>query len=263
MSYIDKIPLEALFVITIVVVLIAIEAGYRFARFLKARTKDDQEAPVATMVQATLSLVAFMIAFTFGVAAQRFNERRVLIIQEASSISSTFSCAELLPEANKNEVQNCLRKYLDLRVKEQPYSKNGPVMIAESEKLQKLPSSQAVEVSKANINSGVISSFLSSLNETMSFQSKRVAAGLYARIPEHIWTALYLIILLGMAAAGYQTGKTGSKSITVNLILTFSFAIVMTLIADLDHPSIGFVEATRMPLIDLQRKIGCPAADIK
>ncbi len=258
---IDQIPIGALFIITVVVVLLAIESGYRFAGFLRSRGKNENEAPVATMVQATLSLVAFMIAFTFGVAAQRFNERRVLIIEEASSIGSTYFCAELLPLANKKEVQACLREYVDLRVKNQPYAENGQQMRAESEKLQERLMSQAVEVCRENLNSAVIKSFISSLNETISLQSKRVAAGLYSRIPEHIWLALYLILLLGMTATGYQTGKSGTRSLPVSILLTVSFAIVMTLIADLDHPSEGFIEATRKPLIDLQKKIGLPAAD--
>jgi hypothetical protein len=261
MRIIDQIPLAALFILTIVFIIVAIEAGFRLASYMRSRGKPENEAPISTMVQSTLALVAFMVAFTFGVAAERFNERRVLIIEEASSICTAFERAELLPEANKKEVQNLLRQYVDLRVKVQPYSKNSKEMITESARLHDRLWTEAVAISKMSLNPAVVGLFINSVNETTVLQSKRVAAGLYARIPEHIWAALYLMILLGMTAAGYQAGKYGSRSWLVSIILTVSFAIVMTLIADLDNPTEGFLEASRRPLIDLQDKIGLPSRD--
>jgi hypothetical protein len=258
---IDQIPLGVLFILTIVIMLLAIEGGFLLATYIRSRGKPENETPVATMVQSTLALVAFMVAFSFGVAAERFNERRVLIIAEASSIGTTFARAELLPPTNKNEVQSLLRQYVDLRVKVQPYSKERNQMLVESNRLHDQLWNQAVAVSKTNLNPAVMGLFITSLSETLDLQSKRLAAGLYARIPEHIWAALYLIILLGMTATGYQSGNFGSKSWTISIILTLSFAIVMTLIADLDNPTEGFLEASRKPLTDLQDKIGPPAAD--
>jgi hypothetical protein len=46
------------------------------------------------MVAATLAL----LAFTFGMAASRFDVRRGLVIDEANAIGTTYLRAGLLPE---------------------------------------------------------------------------------------------------------------------------------------------------------------------
>ena len=259
MRIIDQIPLGGLFLLTTIFILLAIEGGFRLGACLRARGKVENEAPVATMVQSTLALVAFMVAFAFNVAAERFNERRVLIIEEANAIGTTYLRSDYLPDTNKKEVQDLLRKYLDLRLKLRPESREQ--ILAESEKVQDRLWAQAAIVGKMNLGSPVIGLFINSLNETIDLQSKRVAAGLYSRIPENIWAALYLMVLLGMTATGYQAGKSGTRGWTVSIILTISFSLVMLMIADLDNPFEGFLKANRKPLLDLQQKIGRPSTE--
>ncbi len=263
MRFIDLIPLWSLFILTIVFVLIAIECGFRLSVYLHSRGKSVNETASAAMVSSTLALVAFMVAFTFGVAAQRFNDRRILIVDEANSIETTFLRAEFLPEVNKKEVQSLLRQYLDLRLRVKTDPEIREQILVESNKLQGRLWHQAATVSQIDPESTMVELFINSLNETIDLQSKRVAAALYARIPEHLWVSLYAMILLGMTASGYQAGKTGTRSWTASVILTVSFAIVMTIIADLDNPSEGFLKASREPLIDLQQRIGPPTTNVQ
>ena len=96
------------------------------------------------------------------------------------------------------------------------------------------------------------------MNDTIDLQSKRVAAALYARLPDYIWAALYTMILLGMIAMGYHTGLSGERNWLASVVLVASFAIVITIIADLDRPAEGFMRANQKPLIDLATKIGPP-----
>jgi hypothetical protein len=50
------------------------------------------------MVADALALLAFMLGFTFGLAASRFDVRRGLVIDEANAIGTTSSRGGLLPE---------------------------------------------------------------------------------------------------------------------------------------------------------------------
>jgi len=52
------------------------------------------------MIAAILGLLAFRLAFTFGVAASRFDTRRELVLDEANAIGTTFLRAALLPTAS-------------------------------------------------------------------------------------------------------------------------------------------------------------------
>jgi len=66
---IDALPLWGLFIAILGVVLISVECGYRLGKFRLSRREQEKEAPVGTMVGATLVLVAFILAFTFGLAS--------------------------------------------------------------------------------------------------------------------------------------------------------------------------------------------------
>ena len=73
-TVLDALPLWSLFAVIIVLVLAAIEGGYRLGRYRHRRSDGEKDAPVGTMVGATLGLLAFMLAFTFGMAASRFKD---------------------------------------------------------------------------------------------------------------------------------------------------------------------------------------------
>ena len=75
---IDALPLWALFVSILVVVLLSVECGYRLGKYWRAR-HEEKEAPLGTMVGATLGLLAFILAFTFGLGGctVRFAEASV------------------------------------------------------------------------------------------------------------------------------------------------------------------------------------------
>jgi hypothetical protein len=69
-------PLWTLFPLTVVVAMLSDEVGYRFARYRRLHSEEEHDAPVGAMVGATLGLLAFMLAFTFGLAGTRFEDRR-------------------------------------------------------------------------------------------------------------------------------------------------------------------------------------------
>ena len=60
------------------------------------------------MVADALALLAFMLGFTFGLAASRFDVRRGLVIDEANVIGTTSSRGGLLPEPPRTEVRTMI-----------------------------------------------------------------------------------------------------------------------------------------------------------
>ena len=72
---------------------------------------------MAPIVAATLGLLAFMLAFTFGMAASRFEERRQAVLSETNAINTTYLRAALLPDPMSGDTRNLLREYVDVRLK--------------------------------------------------------------------------------------------------------------------------------------------------
>ena len=67
------------------------------------------------MVAATLGLLAFILAFTFGLAASRFDSRMQVLLDEANAIGTTYLRAGMLPEQGK-QIRALLREYADARL---------------------------------------------------------------------------------------------------------------------------------------------------
>ena len=108
----DALPLWALFMAILLLVLLAIEGGYRLGQYRRSRSEQEKEAPVGAMVGATLGLLAFMLAFTFGLAAARFDTRRQLLLDEANAIGTTYLRAGMLPN-QREDILALLRDYVD------------------------------------------------------------------------------------------------------------------------------------------------------
>src|SRR3989304_3822769 len=98
-EWISKLPLWAVFVLTLAICIAAVEAGAAFARIaLRQKKEKEPEAPLGSLVGAVLGLLAFILAFTFGMTASRFDARRQLVLQEANAIGTTYLRAGLLPQ---------------------------------------------------------------------------------------------------------------------------------------------------------------------
>ena len=80
----DFLPLWAFFLAVLLFVFGAVEGGYRLGRYRRNRAENEKDAPVGSMAGATLGLLAFMLAFTFGLAASRFDVRRQVLLDEAN-----------------------------------------------------------------------------------------------------------------------------------------------------------------------------------
>ena len=64
-----------------------------------------------------IGLLAFLLAFTIGMAAARYDTRKQMVLQEANAIGTAYLRANFLPEPQRGDVRNALRAYSALRVK--------------------------------------------------------------------------------------------------------------------------------------------------
>ena len=254
----DFLPLWGVYVATVLVVLLSVEGGFRLGRYRRQRAEHEPESTVGAMVGATLGLLAFILAFTFGMAASRFDTRRGLVLDEANAIGRTYLRAELLPELHRTVIRNLLREYVDVRLEGVQQPGKLEQAIHRSEELHGLLWSQAVALGQKNPGSFGAGLFIGSLNEVIDLHAKRVTAGLRSRIPGPIWVALYFVVILAMAVMGYHTGLIGTRSSLATLALVLTFSAVMLLIADLDRPKEGLLKVSQQVMVDLRNTLMAP-----
>ena len=249
-SPIDVLPFWAVFAVAALIMLIAAEAGYRVGLFRRARSDDEKEAPVGGMVAATIGLLAFILAFTFNLAATRLDVRRDLVLREANALGTSYLRAATLPERGA-EIRALLRRYTDVRI-EAVQQADISAPRRESEELQTRLWAEAVAVARAHENSIIVGLFVQSLNEVIDVHGMRIAV-LHRRIPAAIWVALLTLGLISFATMGYHAALTQTRRSPAALAITICFTVVIVLIVDLDRPFEGMLRTSQQPLIDARQ----------
>jgi len=251
----DIIPIWILFAATVIVLMIAIELGYRAGNTHPEHLKKDKEKITNFNASAIVGLLGFILVFTFGIVYSRYDSKKALVREEANLIRTAWLRADFLPEQDRGETEKLLRRYVDLRL--DAVRINDPVkmraVLNESNLIQLQIWRSAVVNARKDMNSDVAALYIESLNDMINQQALRVAVGLQARIPNAIWLLLFLLIILAMFGAGYQASIAGSSRkswLTPVMILTFSLMIL--LIAALDRPNNRVIPVSQQPLVDLR-----------
>ena len=254
-SPLDVLPLLAVFGLAVIIMLATADAGYRIGRYRRARSEGEMEGPVAAMVGATLGLLAFMLAFTFNLAASRFDARRELVLREANALGTTYLRAATLPERG-SEIRSLLRRYTDLRL-EAPQRRDISEVRRQSEDLHTKLWDEATVIAKTHDGSIVAGLFIQSLNEVIDVHAMRIAA-LRTRVPTAIWIALAVLTVLSFAAMGYHAALTRTRRSPAAVVITICFAVVIVLIVDLDRPFEGLLRTSQEAMIDARQGMTAP-----
>lgn len=252
----DALPLWGVFVVILLVVLLSVELGYRLGKYRRRRHEEEKEAPLGTMVGATLGLLAFILAFTFGLAAARFDARRQVLLDEANAIGTTYLRAGMLPERG-DEVRRLLRDYVTTRLEGVQPGKLAEG-IRRSENIHQQVWTEAETIGQKNPNSILVGLFVQSLNEMIDLHAKRVQAAVRSRIPGAIWLCLFAVAALSLATMGYHAGLSGTRRSLATIAVAVTFSVVIEIIADLDRPHEGVLRVSQQALLDVQRSMNLP-----
>jgi len=242
---------------TLVAILAGIEGGYRLGRAALTRSDAEKEAPVSAIAGTVLAMLAFMMAFTFGIVSDRYDARKALVLEEANAIRTAWLRAAFLPEPDRGEAVALLRQYVDGRLSSIQSGDFAAVQraVVQAGDIQRRLWDMAVVNARKDMNSDVAALYVDALNALTTVHASRVSVGIHARMPAGIWIALYVLVMLSMVAVGYHTAIAGSRRSWMMLILGLSFTLVITLIVALDRPRSGYVPVSQQPLEDLRSAI--------
>jgi hypothetical protein len=112
----DVVPLWCFFLVATAIGMLAVEGGYRLGKRRHVHASDEKDGPVGAMVGSILGLLVIMFAFTFHLTATRFDARRQAVLEEANAIGTTYLRARLVPEPQRSDIAELLRRYAEIRV---------------------------------------------------------------------------------------------------------------------------------------------------
>jgi hypothetical protein len=252
----DALPIGGVFILFALVAMAFYEAGFRLGLWWQNREPGEQEGPTGVLVGSILALLAFLLAVTMGMASDRFDTRRAIVLAEANSIGTTYLRAGYLPEGASAEIRELLREYVPLRIQltasgdiEADIKKSGDILA----RLWTITEG----VAKTTNQGDLVSTFVESVNETIDLHESRVTAR-SARVPETVVLLLFVGSALSLGMLGYSAGLTRRRSLLSAAVLIIALGAVLTIVVDLDRPREGLIQVSQQPLIDLQQQIGPP-----
>ncbi len=258
-NFISKLPWWLVYILTAALVMLASWIGYKMATIRKLKYGDDHESSVNSVVGALMGLLAFILAFTFGVTTNKFDSRKELLLEEVTAIETLHLRAGLIPEPHTSEVRQLVKKYVDIRLDLAQNPTHAREAIQESEAIQKQMWKHAEALPDLNLkHSDVVSLFTEALNHVIELQTKRLTVSTIHQLPTALWLSLYIITFLSMMGIGYLFGMAHKANWILLTLLSLAFSVVIILIADLDNSNTnkqGIIHVNTQPMIELERRI--------
>lgn len=251
---IDSLSIFLVLFIFFTLVYLIFEIGYLTARKYSDETFHQSIGPMAT---GLASLLAFILAITFSMAAGKSADRKEIVLTESNIIGTTVLRTALLSEPYRSQSRELLREYVSLRIvknsSEDPYY--IPQAIQRSEQIQVALWQQAVEAHDTT-PPALILLYINSLNELIDIHTERLNKGLRGRVPMSIWLTLGILTFLTISLTGVQVGaQHRGRSLIAAIPFSLAFSLVLTLIVELDRPHRSIIKISQQPLIDLQSSL--------
>ena len=264
-GFLDGIPLPVYLVLAIIIIIIPIEIGYRIGKNHRDKKPDkSQMAQVRAIMGASLGLLAFMLAFSFAVAQKHFEERTNAYLLEVTAIDAAYRGASLLNQESMNEARDLLRQFVQLRretfnAEERGKTEDVEMQVRDAERLHDRLWEVADRSMQSPGDSIDDSIFSNAIMEMIRANDERVQHTVFNRISPIIWLTLLAMSILSMIIMGYQAGLTGKRSFMATWTLAITFAVVLTLVADLDRPQMRLFKMNQGLMVELQNRINSEA----
>lgn len=224
-----------------------------------ARRVQDAKIPIAGnseetgregyLVSAVLGLFALLLGFTFALAVDRFDTRRVLVVQEANAIGTTYLRAQLLDPPHRERISRLLIAYTDNRVALAGAQMAPPDLLAINDDLVTKLWQATVAAFPSMRDYELSSLFIESMNAVIDLDTLRKAAR-RAHVPSQVFEVLAIYGAGTSFVLGYVlTGWRGRVSAAFVLAL---FTLAFMLITDIDVATTGGIRESQEPMELLQ-----------
>ncbi len=209
------------------------------------------EGDESYIVSAVAGLLALLLGFTFSIALDRFDARRVLVLEEANAIGTTYLRAQLLEEPHRTHISRLVHSYADNRLAlAQIRTAGGQKLLERNDALLTELWSATVDAWDSIKGYDFSDSFLETMNHMIDLDASRKAARA-AHVPPAIFAVLFVYMTMTAGLFGYAVrGARGRRTAPLLLAL---FAMALMLIVDVDRPLGGRVIETQRPMEALSR----------
>jgi hypothetical protein len=236
--------------------LIMLEVGRRLAR----REQDSAHEGLSTIEASVFALFGLLIAFTFSGAATRFQEKRMLVEEEANAIRTAYLRVDLVMREHQPAIRELFRQYLDSRLAtyhKLPDMKAAADEIQRSKVLQNSIWAAVIAAGRVPRSSAAITFLLlPTLNQMFDIAGTRTMA-LHNHPPAIIYLLLFALALLCSVLAGFQMARRPERDwLHILAFVVFTTLIINTML-DVEYPRVGVIRLkdADQALVDLRESM--------
>ena len=221
-----------------------LEIGRRLGVRQMAEKGTLARAGVGVADSTVYALLALLLGFAFSGAMTRYDQRRTLVVDEVSTISTAWSRIAILPAQRQPEIRAAFRAYVDTLISmyinpKIPDTPGGRHVLASLTRLQDDVWKLSVAACLAADGEKARMLLLPSLNEMFDVVDKeRLARRIHP--PQIIWAMLAVSAFAAALFAGYSLA--GPRRNWIYIIGTAAtISLVTYVIVEIEYPRLGLI----------------------
>lgn len=237
-------PLWLDFLLLLAVCVGAFELGRLLGqRMLRRAIADDGDNSETHALSGVFGLLALLMAFSFGMALDRYEERRALVVEEANALGTLASRLALLPD----------EQAVAVRLELAGYARERLAFGGADTEAKAAEAAARAEAIHARIGAIIYTSLAASpsdprgpallqpFNEAGDIATSRLAAR-EAHLPDAVLLLLCLFCVAGAAMLGYSRAGSPRAHRPASLMFLALLAVAFITVLDLDRPRGGSIQ---------------------
>ncbi|WP_050423335.1 hypothetical protein [Bradyrhizobium tropiciagri] len=230
--------------------LLALRLGRHLGSRYRKQNGVDDVGGLATVEGAIFGLMGLLLAFTISGALQRFDDRRQLVIQEATAATTAYDRLALFGGDDARNLQSLLKEYLRARI-DLYRMPHDFLLLQRAEDFSDQQESRLVELKNQLWNAAVAACpqpnyrpacglSLPALNSL--FEVARQRAGAAEKHPPQI--IFFMLFGLGLACsllAGFGMAAGAGRSWIHMTIFAGTLAVALYTVTDMEYPRLGLI----------------------
>ena len=205
------------------------------------------------LVGSMIGVLGLLMAFSFGMALNRYEERRQLVVQEANAIGTSYLRSQFLDEPHRTRLSNLLVNYTDNRIAlaSAASGDRDRLLQVNDQLLNDIWAAVTAAGTSAAARSISVPLVLS-FNEVIDLDLERKIAR-QARVPAPVLMLLYSFLIINAAVIGYVLEESRARVGAVVFFVLLS--LYVGIISDLNRPASGSVRESQEPMLMLQTSL--------
>jgi putative effector of murein hydrolase LrgA (UPF0299 family) len=234
---------------TFVVMLVAAAAGdfIRKMQLRRSAKKERESGPSVAqegyLLGSVLGLLGLLLAFTFGMALNRYEQRRELVMQEANAIGTAYLRVQLLDEPYRTSLSRILVEYTENRL--ELATVGGSDRLVRNDRLLTDMWTVVRASRESALAHGLTTALLVTFNEVIDLDGERKVAW-ELRIPGEVLAMLTIYLAVIAAVVGHQVDGPRGRRAALLLFAMVAFSIAV--IADINRPMSGHARESQKPM---------------